>query len=474
MNGVPGMTCYGSSMKFRALVVDNDAGVRYTLAEILGDAGLQVELAEHGVQALELTRATRFDLVITDLRMSPMDGLELLRILRVEQPKLKVILVTAHGSERHAVEAMKLGAYDYFKKPFDLDELMAVVGRALESLRLAEDNERLASESNFSQSLVFRSPSMSHLAVLASRVAPRDVTVLINGESGTGKERVAEAIVRASNRADRPFIRFNCATLTAELAEAELFGHTKGAFTGAQRNRNGLFREANGGTLLLDEIGELDIGLQAKLLRVLQEGEVRPVGEDRSFSIDVRIIAATHRNLLELVQSGRFREDLYYRLKVVSLTVPPLRDRPEDIAALARHFLQRTAERFGMGPLRVPTDLFDRLTGYDWPGNVRELENAIEALVALSVEGELDLSLLPIAVAGGSQPNSAANDAGSPGAAGLSLKQRVEAYERGLIVTALEATGGNRRGTALRLGLSRATLHDKLHRYGLAARSDEE
>ncbi len=461
-------------MKFRALVVDDDAGIRYTLSEILGDAGLEVDLAEHGERALELARASRFELVITDLRMAPMDGLELLRILRDEQPRLKVILVTAHGSERHAVQAMKLGAYDYFKKPFDLDELMAVVGRALESLRLAEDNERLASESNFSQSLVFRSSCMSRLAVLASRVAPRDITVLINGESGTGKERVAEAIVRASHRAEQPFIRFNCATLTAELAEAELFGHTKGAFTGAQRNRNGLFREANGGTLLLDEIGELDLGLQAKLLRVLQEGEVRPIGEDRSFCVDVRIIAATHRNLIELVQSGRFREDLYYRLKVVSLTVPPLRDRLEDVPALARHFLQRTAERFGMGPLRVPPELFDRLAGYDWPGNVRELENGIEALVALSVEGELDLSQLPAPNMSGSESNSRASDTNNLGATGLSLKQRVEAYERGLIVTALEATGGTRRETAQRLGLSRATLHDKLHRYGLATRGDEE
>ncbi len=236
---------------------------------------------------------------------------------------------------------------------------------------------------------------MSRLAVLVGRVAPRDVTVLINGESGTGKERVAEAIVRASSRSEHPFIRFNCATLTAELAEAELFGHTKGAFTGAQRSRNGLFREAHGGTLLLDEVGELDLNLQAKLLRVLQQGEVRPVGEDRSFAIDVRIIAATHRNLVDLVQAGRFRDDLYYRLKVVSLTVPPLRERPEDIAVLARHFLQRIAERFGTGPLRVPAELFEELASYDWPGNVRELENAIEALVALSIEGELDLSQLP-------------------------------------------------------------------------------
>jgi two-component system response regulator HydG len=366
---------------------------------------------------------------------------------------------------------MKLGAYDYFKKPFDLDELMGVVGRALESLRLSQDNERLASESNFAQSLVFRSAAMSRLAVLANRVAPRDVTVLIAGESGTGKERVAEAIVRASTRADRPFIRFNCATLTAELAEAELFGHTKGAFTGALRSRNGLFREANGGTLLLDEIGELDLGLQAKLLRVLQEGEVRPVGEDRAFAVDVRIIAATHRDLLELVQAGRFRDDLYYRLKVVTLTVPPLRERLVDVPVLARHFLQRVAERFGMGPIRVPAELFDRLAQLAWPGNVRELENAIEALVALSVDGELDLSQLPVPHDAGKVQHDASLEA--PGNAGLTLKQRVDAYERGLIVTALEATGGNRKETARRLGLSRATLHDKLHRYGLTPSEEE-
>ena len=401
-------------------------------------------------------------------------GSSLLRLLRAEQPKLKIIMVTAHGSERHAVEAMKLGAYDYFKKPFELEELMAVVGRALESLRLAEENERLTSENNFSQSLVFRSPGMSRLAVLVGRVAPRDVTVLINGESGTGKERVAEAIVRASTRAERPFIRFNCATLTAELAEAELFGHTKGAFTGAQRSRSGLFREANGGTLLLDEIGELDLNLQAKLLRVLQQGEVRPVGEDRSFAVDVRIIAATHRDLVQRVQSGLFRDDLYYRLKVVSLTVPPLRERPDDIPVLARYFLQRIAERFGTGPLHVPAELFEKLVAYEWPGNVRELENAIEALVALSIDGELDLTQLPGQAAPAASQTPPLADTDDPKAQGLTLRQRVEAYERGLIVTALEACGGNRKETAVRLGLSRATLHDKLHRYGLAARGDED
>ncbi len=456
-------------MNTRVLVVDDDAGVRYTLQEILKDAGLSVELAEHGEQALEKARREQFDLVISDLRMAPMDGLELLQRLRFEQPRLRVILITAHGSERQAVEAMRLGAYDYFKKPFDLDELLAVVRRALEALRLTEENERLASEGIFAQSLVYRSARMRQLALLAARVAPRDVTVLITGESGTGKERVAEAIVRASQRAERPFIRFNCATLTAELAEAELFGHTRGAFTGALRSRNGLFREAHTGTILLDEIGEVDPSLQAKLLRVIADGEVRKVGEDRPTTVDVRLIAATHRDLPRLVESGRFREDLYYRLKVVTLEVPPLRERPEDIAVLARHFLQRFAERFGTGPLRVPPMLFARLEACPWPGNVRELENAIEALVALCVDGELDLSQLPDQIA----PKATA-EASPMDTPGLSLKQRVEAYERGLIVTALEASGGNRREAAERLKLSRATLHDKLHRYGIVARGDEE
>lgn len=456
----------------RVLVVDDDAGIRYTLSEILRDSGLEVSQAENGQQALDLLRCTQFDLVISDLRMTPIDGLELLRVIRAEQPRLRVILITAHGSERHAVEAMRLGAYDYFRKPFELDELMAVVNRALEVVRLTTENERLIGENRLSQAMVFCSPSMSRLALLVARIAPRDVTVLVSGESGTGKERVAEAIVRGSTRAERPFVRFNCSTLTNELADAELFGHAKGAFTGAVRGRNGLFREAHGGTLLLDEIGELDLALQAKLLRVLQEGEVRPIGEDRTFAVDVRILAATHQDLANLVETGRFREDLYYRLKVVTLTIPPLRERPQDIALLARHFLQRYAERFGIGSLRVPDQLFERLREHSWPGNVRELENAIEAMVALSDEGELDLTHLPAPATSptlGREP--AAQAAPAPG---LSLKQRVEAYERGLIVSALEATGGNRQRAAQLLQLSRATLHDKLHRYHIDSSSPDD
>ena len=450
-------------MKPKVLVVDDDPGVRYTIREILESADFEVAEAADGAQALErVDKGAPFQLVITDLRMPKIDGLELLRKLSGRAPAPRVILIPAHGSERHAVEAMKLGAYDYFRKPFELEELLAVVQRAVETVRLSMENERLAGELNFSKSLVFASEAMSRLAVLVARVAPRDVTVLITGESGTGKERVAEALVRASRRAAGPFVRFNCAALTAELAEAELFGHSKGAFTGAVRARSGLFGEADGGTLLLDEVAELDPSLQAKLLRVLQEGEVRPVGEDRARKVDVRILAATHRDLKERVASGQFREDLFYRLNVVHLAIPPLRERPEDIRVLARHFLARFAERFGVELPAVSDALYGRLAAWQWPGNVRELENAIERMVALSPDGELDQSLLPEARETEAGPR------------GLTLKQRVEAYERGLIVEGLKASRGNRSEAARALGISRVTLHDKLRKYGLARAEEPE
>ncbi len=449
-------------MKPHVLVVDDDQAVRYTLKEILEEAGMEVSVAEDGAAAIARLEGGTFELVISDLRMPKLDGMALLRqALKAPRPP-KVILITAHGSEKQAVEAMKLGAFDYFRKPFEMDELLTGVRRAVESVQLSMENERLAGELNLSRSLVFASPAMSKLAVLVGRVGPRDVTVLVTGESGTGKERIAEALVRASHRADRPFVRFNCAAVTAELAEAELFGHTKGAFTGAVKARSGVFGEADGGTLLLDEVGELAPPLQAKLLRVLQEGEVRPVGEDRARRVDVRIVASTHRDLKERVAKGEFREDLYFRLDVVHLHLPPLRERPEDVAVLARHFLTRFAQRFGTGPLRVPDALFDRLRAHTWPGNVRELENAIESMVALSVDGELDLSAVPDA------------RAESKPAAALGLKQRVEAYERGVIVEALELAHGNRSEAARALGISRVTLHDKLNKYGLARGGDDK
>jgi DNA-binding NtrC family response regulator len=441
------------------LIAEDDAGVRYTLCGVLEDAGFLVEGVADGAEALARLDEGRYPVVLSDLRMPKLDGLSLLRNLAARPRRPKLILITAHGSERHAVEAMKAGAYDYLKKPFENEELLAVVRRALGASGLEAENERLAGELNLSRSLLFASEAMSRLAVLVGRVAPRDVTVLITGESGTGKELVAEALVRASGRAGRPFVRFNCAALPAELAEAELFGHAKGAFTGAHKARPGLFREADSGTLLLDEIGELSLPTQAKLLRVLQEGEIRPVGEERPIKIDVRILAATHRDLPAEIAQKSFREDLYYRLKVVSLHLPPLRERPADIPVLAEYFLARFSRRFGLGPLRAGPELLARLSSYPWPGNVRELENALEGLVVLSPDGELDLSLLP----------------GRPGAElglRLSLRQRVDAYERGLLVEALSAAKGNRSEAARALQTSRATLYEKLHKHALASPED--
>ena len=451
----------------RALVVDDDPGVRYTLREILESEGLEVEEAEDGIRALERLEPFQPDLVLADLRMPRMDGMELLRRIGTGPAAPRVVLVTAHGSERQAVEAIKAGAWDYFRKPFEPEELLAVVRRATEAARLRAQNERLAGELALARTMIFDSPAMSRLAGLVARVGPRDVAVLLTGESGTGKERVAEALVQASRRAARPFVRFNCASLVPDLAEAELFGHARGAFTGAVRARVGLFGEADGGTLLLDEVGELPQALQAKLLRVLQEGEVRPVGEERSRNVDVRVIAATHRDLADLVARGAFREDLYWRLNVVHLHVPALREHPEDIPLLARHFLARFSERFGTGPLRAGDDVFARLAAWHWPGNVRELEHAVEKLVALSHEGEVDPTLLPPGGGGGEKEPAAELGA-------MTLKARVDAFERGLVMEALRATGNNRTEAARRLGISRVTLHDKLHKHGLARGGDEQ
>ena len=441
---------------FRALVVDDDEGVRYTLAAILEDAGVEVHQARDGIEGLAQVEAVDPHLVLTDLRMPRLDGFGLLERLRVRVPAPLVVMITANGNERDAIAAIKLGAFDYFRKPFEPDVLEAVIERARAMSSERTQRERLEGELALAGGLVSSSTAMERLASHVARVAPRDVTVLITGESGTGKERVAEAIVRASARKSAPFVRFNCAAITHELAEAELFGHAKGAFTGAHRARPGLFRVAHGGTLLLDEIGELDPRTQAKLLRTLQEGEVRPVGEDLAQPVDVRILAATHRDLPDLVQKGLFREDLYYRLKVVQLRVPPLRERIEDIAPLAQHFFAKFQARFGVESLTVSPAVLGRLSAHAWPGNVRELENTIESLVALSTEGRIDETLLP----------GESNRASPPE---LLLKERVEAFERGVIVQALKETAQNRTEAAKKLGISRATLHEKLTKYGVAS-----
>jgi two-component system, NtrC family, response regulator HydG len=441
-------------MKPRILVCDDDAGVRYTLREILEAGDMEVAEAADGEAALDYLQRERADLMITDLRMPQLDGLKLLgRLGEVPTPP-KAIVLTAHGSERHAVEAMKLGAYDYLTKPFDADAVLAIVERAVASVRRDQENEQLRAELLLSRHLVFASAAMRRVALLVYRVAPRDVTVLIQGPSGTGKERVAEAIVAASARAAAPFVRFNCAAVPRELAEAELFGHSRGAFTGAHKARFGLFREAHGGTLLLDEVSELDLATQGKLLRALQERRVRPVGEDREVEVNVRLLCATNRDLPRQVAAGRFRDDLYYRLNVVEIRVPPLAERPEDVPLLIDNFLRRYADRFGLGPVTLGPALRAQLGATSYPGNVRELQHRIERLVALSSGGVIDQVPLEDA-------------AGSAGAPSFGLKERVEAFERGLLAEALKAAGGNRSETARRLGISRVTLLDKLKKHQL-------
>jgi two-component system response regulator HydG len=441
-------------VKPRVLVVDDDAGVRYTLREILESAEIEVFESEDGAAALEWLGRERADLVITDLRMPHLDGMKLLGRIGSLPDAPKVIVLTAHGSERHAVEAMKLGAYDYFAKPFDADVVLKGVERAVASVRRDQENEQLRAELLLSRHLVFASEPMKRLALLVYRVAPRDVSVLITGPSGVGKERLAEALVAGSPRAKSPCVRMNCAAVPAELAEAELFGHTRGAFTGAVKARSGLFREASGGTLFLDEVSELSLAVQGKLLRALQEKRVRPVGEEREEPIDVRLLCATNRDLKQEVLSARFREDLYYRINVVELRVPPLSERPEDVPFLIEHFLRKYTDHFGTGPLTVPEPVRQELIGRSYPGNVRELEHTIERLVALSSGGVVDRPALetPAECAEG---------------AGFGLKERVEAFERGLIARELRDSAGNRSEAARRLNIGRVTLLDKMKKYGL-------
>ena len=451
------------------LLVDDEPGVLFTLSELLMERGHKVITAKNGVEAL--TKLDDAETVLTDLSMPRMDGLELMTQIAARDPSLPVILLTAHGSEKVAVAAMKQGAYDYLTKPFDIDEVAVVIERALETRRLRVDNRRLAAEQTLGRRIVGDSRPMRRLLEATSRVASRDVTVLVRGETGTGKEFVAELLHAQSTRAAKPLVRFNCAALPAELADAELFGHVRGAFTGATATRPGFFSQANGGTLILDEVGELPLAIQAKLLRALQEGEIQPVGSGRIERVDVRVVASTNRDLAADVKAGTFREDLYYRIAVVELVVPPLRDRKDDIPALADEFARRYGERFGLGNVSLEPALVDALVHTDWPGNVRQLENTIARLAALSSGGVIGLADFQAAESSSSSmPTATADDHAEPpldARNGPSLKEQVEAFERGLVGRALDATGGNQSEAARRLGVSRVTLIDKMKKYSL-------
>jgi two-component system response regulator AtoC len=446
----------------KILVVDDEPGLRQSLGLLLTDAGYAVTAESDGRRALERALAEPFDLVLCDVRMPEMDGLTFLRNYRSRGGLALVIMMSAYGGEDAALAAMKEGAYDYLPKPFRPDEVVLTLRKAEERERLGRDvaglRAQLASGAA-ERGLVAESRPMRAALDLVARVAEHNTTVLITGESGTGKEVIARAIHRASPRAARAFVGINCAAIPENLLESELFGHVRGAFTGATGDKVGLFEQADGGTLLLDEIGELPLGLQAKLLRVLQESEIRRVGDQRTRKVDVRVLAATARDLTAEVKGGRFREDVFYRLNVVSIELPPLRERHEDIAPLARYFAARLGQRLGR-PLALGTDALSWLEGRPWPGNVRELENAIERAAVLSDREILEPEDFRRGPVSASPAPPEATGSGT-------LEDAVAAAERQAIAAALQATNGNRREAAKRLGVSLRTLFYKMGRHQL-------
>jgi DNA-binding NtrC family response regulator len=453
-------------MTIRVLIVEDEAGIRLALSGLLRREGYEVIQCERGDDALARLEAEAFDFVLTDLALGEgPSGLDVLRCVRERQPETPVVMITAHGNEKIAVEAMKLGAEDYVPKPFDNDEIRLSVRRALERTRLARENRELRAriERDFGMgSLVGRGPAMRRVFETIRKVAETDLTVLVRGESGTGKELVAQALHEASARRSGPFVAVNCAAISPALVESELFGHEKGAFTGADARRVGRFESAQGGTIFLDEIGDMAPDTQAKVLRVLEERTLERVGGTKPLQVEVRVVAATHRDLESDVAARRFREDLYYRLKVVEIALPPLRERPEDLPTLAERFLAEVAARLGRPHKRLAPAALATLARHAWPGNVRELRNVIEQAAVLAAGDEIeagDLRLGP-----GAAPATPA-----PGELPFADAKRlaVEGFERDFLLRALRANGGNVSRTAEAIGMVRQSLQLKIRELGL-------
>ncbi len=446
------------------LIVDDDPGHQSTLSILIKGWGYQVTTADNGALAVEGIKRGPFDAVLMDVRMAEMDGIEALKRIKEYNPAVPVLIMTAFSSVDTAVEALKSGAYDYLTKPLDFEELKLTLERALDHTRLAVENRALKQQlpqSFLLSSIIGKSSPMKSLLDMIAMVAPTEATVLITGESGTGKELVAKAIHGNSPRKSAPLVTVNCAALTETLLESELFGHEKGAFTGADRRREGRFVQADKGVIFLDEIGEIPLTMQAKLLRVLQEREVQRVGSDKPIQVDVRIIAATNRNLGQAVARNEFREDLFYRLNVVTLRVPALRERKEDIPLLAQHFLQRFSEKNRKNIKGFTPQAMDFLLKHDWPGNVRELENAVERSVILAMGEYIGENDLPLVVHGEEPVES---EAAAPVA---SAGRPLEDVEKDAILATLDKTGGNKSEAAKLLHISRVTLHKKLKKYGI-------
>jgi two-component system response regulator HydG len=450
----------------KILIVDDDPGHLATLKTITRSWGYAAFTADDGAEAVELVRSEPVDLVLMDVRMTRMSGIEALEKITAYNPSIPVIIMTAYSSVESAMEALKTGAYDYLIKPLDFEVLKLTLERAHDHAGLKTENTLLKEQlrADFdTTNIIGNSRSMKELLDMLSMAAPSEATVLITGESGTGKELIARSLHLNSLRKEHPMVVVNCAAITETLLESELFGHEKGAFTGADRRREGRFMQANRSTIFLDEIGEMSPTMQAKLLRVLQEREIQRVGSDQVFQVDVRIVAATNRDLEAAVAEGRFREDLFYRLNVMPLKVPPLRDRRDDIPLLAGHFLEKYAARNrktakGYSPLAM-----DMLIKYDWPGNVRELENIVERAVILMTGEYVTEKQMPLNIAQMLPENGRETFGPAVFTDGL---RSLEEIEREAILTTLEATDGNKSETARRLGITRKTLHNKLKAYG--------
>jgi two-component system response regulator AtoC len=461
----------------RVLIIDDEEGVRESLALCLEDEGYSVTTAPGAEAALRAVAAEPFEFVVCDVRMPGRDGLDLLPDLLAAQPEAAVLMMSAYGAVDQALEAVRRGAYDYLAKPFEPAELLLVLRKAEERERLRRENRRLRAELAAgvgSRALIASSPAMREVFELVERAAEYKTTVLVTGESGVGKEVVARTIHELSDRAQQPFIAVNCGAIPEALLESELFGHARGAFTGADTARRGLFREADGGSLFLDEIGELPPAMQVKLLRVLQEEEVRPIGEPKPVPVDVRILAATARSLEAEVAASRFRGDLYYRLNVFRIHLPPLRERGDDLPLLADHLVETISRRLGREVPQLLPDAIAALRSHSWPGNVRELENAIERALILERGPRLarEAFALP-AAAGAVQDATPAAQHSSDAADGadesdLSVKRHMRRLEEGLIRRALARTGGNRTRAARLLELSARALQYKLKEYGIS------
>jgi DNA-binding NtrC family response regulator len=455
-------------MTSKILVVEDEHAIRLALKGLLRREGHEVCLAEDGDAAVEMLGAEVFDLVITDLALGRgKSGMDVLRASKEERPETSVVMITAHGSEKIAVEAMKAGADDYVPKPFDNDELRVVVARSLERHRLERENrllrEQVQRDFGF-DNLIGSGAAMRRVFETIQKVAETDLSVMIRGESGTGKELVAQALHSTSSRRSRPFVAVNCAAINRELVESELFGHEKGAFTGADRRRVGRFEAADGGTIFLDEIGDMAAETQAKVLRVLEERQLERVGSTETIEVDVRVVCATHRDLEEEIEAGRFREDLYYRLKVVEIELPPLRERIEDLAALSDRFLGQVAERLDREKSTLGTPALARLARHGWPGNIRELRNVLERATVLSASSEISEDDLQLTIEGDGTLQTVADlDLAFADA----KRQTVERFERQYLSQALEENEGNVSRTAAAIGMVRQSLQQKIRELGL-------